>query len=71
MAQATPTSQIRQLQTPDGTVNVFPITIEEAIHDSDGVQLSTKLAEIETETQILNNFSIVNGMLCVTYKKEV
>jgi len=40
------TSQIRQLQTPDNTTDVFPITVEEAIYDENQQNLSSKMSGI-------------------------
>ena len=62
------TSQIRQLQTPDNLVDVYPITLEDSVFDRNGVQLSTK---IENLSKLNDCLSIVNGKLCVTYTKEV
>lgn len=41
------TSQIRQLQTPDNLVDVYPLTLEDAVFDGNGVQLSTKIHDLE------------------------
>lgn len=40
-------SQIRQLQTPDNQIDVYPLTIEDAVFDGNGVQLSTKIHDLE------------------------
>lgn len=61
-------SQIRQLQTPDNEIDVYPLTLEEAVFDENGVQLSTK---IENLLNLNDCLSIANGKLCVTYTKEV
>lgn len=42
-------SQIRQLQTPDNQINVFPITLEECISDSDGMVLSQKMTTLQSD----------------------
>ena len=62
------TSQIRQLQTPDHNIDVYPLTLEDAVFDEDGVQLSTK---IENLLNLNDCLSIVNGKLCITYTTEV
>ena len=38
------TSQIRQLQTPDHQIDVYPLTLEESVFDKNGVQLPSKLS---------------------------
>ena len=40
------TSQIRQLQTPDHNIDVYPLTLEDAVFDRNGIQLPTKLNAI-------------------------
>ena len=42
------TSQIRQLQTPDNSIDVYPLTLEDAVFDENGVQLSTKISNMLT-----------------------
>lgn len=42
-------SQIRQLQTPDNQINVFPITLEKCISDNSGMVLSQKMATLQSD----------------------
>lgn len=64
-------SQIRQLQTPDHSVDVYPLTVEEAVFDDDGVQLPSKLtqiygdiANVETTTTATRAYSVGDYVVC-------
>lgn len=65
------TSQIRQLQTPDNLVDVYPLTLEDAVFDDSGVQLPSKLtqvygdmADVEATTTATRAYSVGDYVVC-------
>lgn len=64
-------SQIRQLQTPDRSVDVYPLTVEDAVFDENGVQLPSKLtqiygdiANVEATTTATRAYSVGDYVVC-------
>lgn len=64
-------SQIRQLQNPSKTTDIYPLTVEEAVFDDDGVQLPSKLtqiygdiAEVEATTTATRAYSVGDYVVC-------
>lgn len=64
-------SQIRQLQNPDRTTDIYPLTVEEAVFDDDGVQLPSKLtqlygdiADVEATTTATRAYSVGDYVVC-------
>lgn len=55
-------SQIRQLQNPSRTTDIYPLTVEQAVFDDDGVQLPTKLSKLFGDVALLfGDVAIIEG----------